>query len=188
MPKIMTPEPDNTRDARFMKEALQQAENALSKNEFPVGCVLVHEEQVIAAGSRRGTFGGPANELDHAEILALRELDDMNRTRRRSEITLFCTMEPCLMCYAAILLNGIGKIVYAFEDAMGGGTRCDLSTLPPLYGDRAVPITPHVLREDSLRLFQTYFTRPENDYWRGSYLSRYTLAQVPGSPPVAVPF
>ncbi len=184
----MTHEPNDAMGLRFMEKALQQARIALSKNEFPVGCVLVHEEKVIAAGSRRGTSGGPANELDHAEILALRELDDLKATIRRSEITLFCTMEPCLMCYAAILLNGIGKIVYAFEDAMGGGTRCDLSSLPPLYGDRAVSITPHVLRDDSLRLFQTYFTRPENDYWRGSYLSRYTLAQLPGSPPVAVPF
>jgi tRNA(adenine34) deaminase len=188
MLKIMTCEPDDTRNARFMGKALEQARKALSKNEFPVGCVLVHEEQVIAAGSRRGTAGGPASELDHAEILALRELDDLRLNIHRSEITLFCTMEPCLMCYAAILLNGIGRIVYAFEDAMGGGTRCDLSALPPLYGDRAVPITPHVLREESLRLFQTYFIRPENDYWRGSYLSRYTLAQVPGSPPVSVPF
>ena len=183
----MTSEPDETTDARFMKKALEQAEKALAKNEFPVGCVLVHAETVIAAGSRRGTADGPANELDHAEILALRELDGLKLTVHRSAITLFCTMEPCLMCYAATLLNGIGRIVYAFEDAMGGGTRCDLSALPPLYGSRVIPVTPHVLRSESLQLFQTYFTRPENDYWRGSYLARYTLAQISGIPPVAVP-
>lgn len=174
-------------ETHFMKKALQQAETALSRNDFPVGCVLVHGEKAIAAGARRGTAGGPANELDHAEILALRRLDELLSDIDRSEITLYCTMEPCLMCYAAILLNGIGKIVYAYEDAMGGGTRCDLNSLPPLYRARAVPVTPYVLRNESLGLFQTYFSRPENDYWRGSYLARYTLAQVPGKPPIEIP-
>jgi tRNA(adenine34) deaminase len=39
----------------------------------------------------------------------------------RSTVTMYCTMEPCLMCFSAILLSGIGRIVYAYEDVMGGG-------------------------------------------------------------------
>jgi len=71
-----------------------------------------------------------------------------------------------------------GRIVYAYEDVMGGGTRCDLSSLPPLYRKRPVHIVPHVLRLDSLRLFQTFFGNPHNTYWNGSLLAEYTLSQL----------
>jgi tRNA(adenine34) deaminase len=84
-------------------------------------------------------------------------------------------MEPCLMCFAAILLSGIRKIVYAYEDIMGGGTTIDLSQLPPLYQTIDCTIVPHILRDRSLSLFKAYFNRSKNDYWRDSLLARYTL-------------
>ncbi|WP_124329485.1 nucleoside deaminase [Desulfonema ishimotonii] len=119
----------------------------------------------------------PEPQVDHAEMVALRRLDAMNPDIDRSRITLFCTMEPCLMCYGAILLSGIGTIVYAYEDVMGGGTACDLSALPPLYSDRRIDIVPHVLRRESLELFKAFFENSENSYWQGSLLERYTLEQ-----------
>ena len=161
----------------FMRKALEQAEDALAGNEFPVGCVLVYKDEVIVTGSRNGTANGGQNEVDHAEMVALRRLDELNTPIDRSQITLFCTMEPCLMCYGAILLSGIGTIVYAYEDVMGGGTACDLSILPPLYRDRPITIVPDVLRKQSLALFRDFFASPENDYWRGSLLACYTLDQ-----------
>ncbi len=102
----------------------------------------------------------------------------MKKNADRSEFTLFCTMEPCLMCFGAILLSGIGKIVYAYEDIMGGGTRCDLTKLPPLYKNRQISIVPNILREESLELFKTFFANPENNYWKGSLLAEYTLSQA----------
>jgi tRNA(adenine34) deaminase len=68
-------------------------------------------------------------------------------------------------------------VVWAYEDAMGGGTRCDRSTLPPLYRDRRITVVPRVLRGRSLALFQTFFRNPDNGYWAGSLLAEYTLAQ-----------
>jgi tRNA(adenine34) deaminase len=161
----------------FMKKALNEAENALFSGEFPVGCVLVYQNKVLVSGSRKGTAGESANEVDHAEMVALRRLAEVKQDINRREITLFCTMEPCLMCFAAILLNGIGKIVYAYEDVMGGGTRCDLKNLSPLYRDSEILIVPDILREESLKLFKAFFATPENDYWRGSLLADYTLRQ-----------
>lgn len=161
----------------FMKKALNEAENALSRGEFPVGCVLVYENEVLVSGFRKGTAGDSANEVDHAEMVALRRLSEVKQDINRREITLFCTMEPCLMCFAAILLNNIGKIVYAYEDVMGGGTRCDLKNLSPLYRDSNISIVPDILREESLKLFKEFFANPKNDYWRGSLLADYTLRQ-----------
>ncbi len=162
-------------DAFFMQQALERAKTALDAGEFPVGAVLVHRDRIVAGGRRSGTTGGRPNEVDHAEIGALRALADVPEPPPPGEISLFCTLEPCLMCYAALLLTGIGRIVYAFEDAMGGGTSCDLTTVGPFYARRRPEIVPYVLRRESLGLFTAFFSSPGNDYWRGSSLAAYTL-------------
>ncbi len=81
------------------------------------------------------------------------------------------------MCFAAIVLSGIGRIVYAYEDVMGGGSGLDRSGLPPLYRDAQLTVVPGVLRKDSLVLFKRFFADSGNPYWSDSLLSRYTLAQ-----------
>jgi tRNA(adenine34) deaminase len=159
----------------FMREALKEAEKALLSNEFPVGCVVVNEDNIIATGSRMGTAGPAANELDHAEIVALGKLETLNRNP--SAMTLYTTMEPCLMCFGAILIHGIGQVVYAYEDAMGGGTGCTLATMPALYRNSKISIVSNVLRKESLALFKAFFSDPENTYWQNSLLADYTLSQ-----------
>jgi tRNA(adenine34) deaminase len=161
----------------FMKEALELAEGALERGEFPVGCVMVHQGKILATGARKGTIGDSRNELDHAETVALRRLIDLDEPINHGDVTVFCTMEPCLMCYAALILAGIGKIVYAYEDVMGGGSACELSRLKPLYKNSPITMIPEIMRTESLKLFQTYFSNPANNYWKNSLLAEYTLAQ-----------
>lgn len=166
------------RDSLFMEKALAQADAALRRREFPVGCVIVHGESVVATGSRQGTaVGGPPNETDHAEMVAIRRLDHSGDRRAREEMTLYSTMEPCLMCFAAILLSRIGRVVYGYEDAMGGGVGIDRRQLSPLYRNADVRVTGGVLREQCLARFRNFFSEPGSDYWRGSLLERYTLSQ-----------
>jgi tRNA(adenine34) deaminase len=161
----------------FMKKALELAEGALSQGEFPVGCVMVHREEILVTGTRRGTLRDDGNELDHAEMVALRRLIEVGDPVDHGEITVFCTMEPCLMCYAALILAGIGKIVFAYEDVMGGGSGCELSRLNPLYKNSPITVVANVLRTESLQLFKAYFSNPANSYWKQSLLAEYTLAQ-----------
>ncbi|MGW8188229.1 MAG: deaminase, partial [Desulfobacterales bacterium] len=52
----------------FMAAALEQAEAAYHAGEFPVGCILVHKDRVLASGRRTGTTTGGINEVDHAEM------------------------------------------------------------------------------------------------------------------------
>ncbi len=162
-------------NAYFMRKALVEAQKALAVGEFPVGCVLAHAESVLATGSRQNSSASVMNEIDHAEIVALRCLAQLRHKPNANDITLYCTMEPCLMCFGAILLAGIGKIVYAYEDVMGGGLNCDLQTLTPLYRNHPIEITANVLRQESLALFKIFFENPNNGYWRGSLLAEYTL-------------
>jgi len=161
----------------FMKKALDQAKKALDAGEFPVGCVLVHQNRILATGARKGTTGNFPNEIDHAEMVALKRLANTDINTDKKKIVLFTTMEPCLMCLGALILSGISEIVYAYEDVMGGGLNCDLSKLPPLYANHPISIVPNILRQNSLGLFKAFFNTPENSYWRGSLLAEYTLRQ-----------
>lgn len=158
----------------FMQQAIEIAEKALHAGEFPVGCVIEYHGKIIASGYRKGSSGNNPNEIDHAEIITLKELYNYPEKISRHELTIFCTMEPCLMCFGAILLSGIRKIVYAYEDVMGGGTRCPLDQVSPLYRVNPI-IIPNVLRHNSLKLFKTFFSDPNNVYWKGSLLAEYTL-------------
>jgi tRNA(adenine34) deaminase len=168
-------------DDKFMRQALSLAENALATGEFPVGCVFVHDNDVVARGARVGSGGG-TNEIDHAEILALREFYRLPPGVDPKNVSVFCTLEPCLMCFGALVIAGVGKIVYAYEDAMGGGTGCRFGTLSSFYTDRRPEVAPYVLRDESLRLFQAFFKNPGTSYLKDTYLATYTLAQRIGAP------
>ena len=160
-----------------MHKALEAAGKALRQNEFPVGCALVHQGRVLVDGSRKGTRRQVPSELEHAEMIALSDLEHRYPDIARREISLYCTLEPCLMCFGAILLSGIGTLVYAYEDAMGGAATCNRTTFKPLYAQNGIKIIAGVCRAESLALFKAFFRNPEIDYWRGSLLERYTLDQ-----------
>jgi len=161
----------------FMRSALDEAAAALAAGDFPVGCVLVENGQVLARGRRTNSTGANANELDHAEVLTLREFLQAHPLYDLSGVTAYSTMEPCLMCFSTLLLSGIRRFVWGYEDIMGGGTGLPLGRLTPLYAGMQVENVPHVLRRESLVLFQEFFRR--YSYWADSELARYTLAQQP---------
>ena len=164
----------------FMQQAIAEAGKALAASEFPVGCVMVHEGRVVSTGRRINSRAPGENELDHAEIMALRKLFAHHPEIDRAKIVVYSSMEPCLMCYVTLLLNGIRTFVYAYEDIMGGGTSLDLQSLNPLYRGMEADVTRHVLRRQSLELFKAFFADQDNTYWQDSPLAHYTLAQIAG--------
>lgn len=166
-------------DEYFMGLALVQAQKAFDKGEFPVGCVIVQDQRVITVGARQGTTHDKPffSEIDHAEIRALKHLEAVDTPFKPEKAVLFSTMEPCLMCFGAIILSGIKKIVFAYEDPMGGATSCDLKKLSPLYEKSRMDIVSGVLRQKSLDLFYNFFNKETNCYWKNSYLEKYTREQ-----------
>jgi tRNA(adenine34) deaminase len=163
----------------FMGLALQKADSAFANGEFPVGCVVALENRVIGDSSRQGTTGdrNKFSETDHAEMICLKNIEKADMTYDLSRAVLFCTMEPCLMCFGAIILSGIKKIVYAYEDPMGGGTSCDLNHLPLLYRTSGIEVIPGIMRTQSLDLFYRFFKKKGNQYWKNSLLETYTIEQ-----------
>jgi tRNA(adenine34) deaminase len=167
-------------DEVFMEQALGEARQALALGEFPVGCVLVAEGKILAQGHRRNSQGDQANELDHAEMLTLRSLGGKGSSSAFRHITVYSTLEPCLMCFASLLLSGVRRFVWAYEDVMGGGTSLPLEQLNPLYQNMQVDLLPGVFRQESLALFALFFQ--QHSYWQESLLSRYTLAEYAKQP------
>lgn len=166
-------------DAFWMQKALEQAKLAMEQGEFPVGSVITDGIRVLAKGARLGTANGGLDEIDHAEMVALRQLSEGVTTLGQdlSSLILYSTLEPCLMCLGAIMVSGIGRVVYACEDVMGGGTRIVRQDLAPLYRNARLDIRPYVLRKESLTLLQQFFKRPQNHYWNDSLLANYILKQ-----------
>ncbi len=161
----------------FMQEALRQAAEALAAGDFPVGCVIESGGTIISSG-RRSNSCGRINEVDHAEITALRRLLAGDTSVPMDQVTVYSTMEPCLMCFSTLLVNGVRRFVYSYEDVMGGGTNLPLSLLSPLYRELQPSIVGSVLRHQSLLLFKDFFSSPRCMYLKDTMLATYTLQQV----------
>ena len=173
-----------------MSIALDLAATALSREDFPVGCVLVSGDRLVGSGSRSHTKSEDVNEIDHAEISALR--DWISRRPHQGDmdgpVTAYCNLEPCLMCLGAMVLNGIKRIVYAYEDVMGGAAGLDISRSLTrtnsavfdirkgnIYVESRIEILGGIKRKESIALFKRFFLDPSRSYWKDSLLYRYTL-------------
>src|SRR5260370_875783 len=88
-------------DLFFMKEALAEAQKAFDLKEAPIGAVAVHQGKIVArAHNLRESKNDP---LGHAELILLRKLSHKFKNWRLLGITLYVTLEPCLMCMGGLL-------------------------------------------------------------------------------------
>ncbi len=101
-------------DARFMRRALQLAREARSDGEVPVGAVVTLDGAVVGEGRNRPV--ALADPTAHAEVLALRDAAGRVDNYRLTGATLYCTVEPCLMCLGAALQARIGRVVFGAHD------------------------------------------------------------------------
>lgn len=105
-------------DAAYMDLALRLAVEAGGQGEVPIGAVLVHEGDVIAASAnRRERDQDPTG---HAEILALRQAGHALGSWRLNECTLYVTLEPCPMCMGAVINARLSRLVFACRDPKAG--------------------------------------------------------------------
>lgn len=116
-------------DQTMMLRALAQAARAEKEGEVPVGAVITHGEQIVAAAyNQREQLKDPTA---HAEMIAITQAADALDSWRLTECTLFVTLEPCPMCAGAILQARIPRIVYGALDPKAGA----VESLYHLLGD-----------------------------------------------------
>jgi len=150
------------KDVFYMTIAIKEARLSLNGGDLPVGAIICAGENIVGRG-RRNMLGN--TRLDHAEMNALSEaVTDW----RGEHLVLYTTLEPCIMCFGAILNCRIGRVVYALEDPYGGATELDRKKMPPRHQIKYPDITKGVLREDSRQIFREYFQTTDNDFWKNN--------------------
>ena len=86
---------------KFMKEAYKEALKAYDKKEVPVGCVIVKDNKIIARA--HNLRESKQDVTKHAEIMAISKACKKLNSWRLDDCDLYCTLEPCIMCYGAIV-------------------------------------------------------------------------------------
>jgi tRNA(adenine34) deaminase len=144
-------------DEFFMRMALKLAKKALAAGELPIGAVIVIHQDVVGTAYCDDKHD---RKLAHAELLALIKVDARHPSAdERRTMTLYTTLEPCVMCLGASLSFGLGRIVYG-ATAPADGAVSRLAGIP--FGDATYPgyrmpeVAGGVLAEESRALFRAY--------------------------------
>ena len=140
----------------FMSLAYNQAIDAWRQNEVPIGCVIEHSGEVIAAA--HNTVEGSHDPTAHAEVIAITQAATRLGDWRLEGCTLYVTKEPCPMCSGATLMSRLKRVCYAVPDpkmgCLGGAT--DLNALPRVNHHLELTIG-GVLEDECRTLLQAFF-------------------------------
>ncbi len=142
-------------DAGYMRRALELAAAAQARGEVPVGAVLVREGVLIAEGANR-----PIESRDptaHAEIEALRAAGATLGTYRLTDTTLYVTLEPCVMCAAAIVHARVRRLVFGAWDPRAGGAGSLINAFGLAGLNHRVDVFGGVLMEECSAMMSRFF-------------------------------
>jgi len=140
---------------KFMKDALGQAELALSKNEVPVGAVIVADGKIIARGYNQTEQLQDATA--HAEMIALTSAFNYFGAKYLPDCSIYVTLEPCVMCAGALNWAQIGLLCYGADDPQRGYQRHN-GTHGSLLHPKTKAIS-HIFEEESMMLLNTFFKK-----------------------------
>jgi tRNA(adenine34) deaminase len=143
-------------DTDYMQLALEQARLAAEAGEVPIGAVLVQDGKVVARGNNRTIRD--CDPTAHAEIVALREACRLVSNYRLSGMTMYVTLEPCVMCAGAIIQARVPRVVYGADDPKGGAVRTCFTVLSDPRLNHQVEATSGVLAEQCAGILQRFFT------------------------------
>lgn len=142
-------------DTHYMELALQQAELAPQVGEVPVGAVLVHRNEVIAAAHNyRENSQDPTA---HAELIVIRKAAAELKTWRLTDTTLYVTLEPCSMCTGAVIQSRLTRLVFGAWDPKAGACGSIIDIPAERRLNHRVEVTGGLLEQKSRTLLQEFF-------------------------------
>jgi len=146
------------RDKRLMQIALEEAKLAADSGNYPVGAILVVNDEVIAR--ERNRKENKADRISHAEMLLfLRHSEDILRWEKieKRRIELFTTFEPCLMCLGTSVVHRVHRIVVACRDPRGDISTINPNAIGPWYERNWPKIDYGLCRSESWELMSAFF-------------------------------
>lgn len=149
-------------DNRYMEQAIEAARAALVNGVLPVGAVVVLSGQLVSVGCRdKSDF-----HFGHAEMIALRKALTGRRIKRSEGLTVYSTLEPCVMCLGTILHCPVIRVVYGLEDPWGGATGMMNCLNSRRHYGKIPMLTTGVHRKASMELLRKYFQNTTEVIWR----------------------
>ncbi len=144
------------KDLVFMKRALELAREAMSRDEVPVGAVVVSPEgEILGEG-----FNQPISLCDptaHAEILALREAARKVGNYRLLGCTIYVTLEPCPMCAGALVYARLKRLVFGASDPKTGACGSLYNLVQDERLNHQLEVTGGLLAEEASALLREFF-------------------------------
>ena len=143
------------KDEKWMKIALNQANLAMNENEIPVGAILVKNGKLIAQSHNQ-----PIKTNDptaHAEIQLLRKAGVQQKNYRLIGSTIYVTLEPCTMCFGAMVHARIERIVFGASDPKTGVCGSCINLNKENFFNHKISITGGVLENESSELLKLFF-------------------------------
>ncbi|MBR5726563.1 MAG: nucleoside deaminase [Muribaculaceae bacterium] len=139
-------------DIKFMRMALDEAHQALERDEVPIGAVIVCKGRVIGRG--HNLTEALTDVTAHAEMQAITAAASTLGGKYLTDCTLYVTVEPCLMCAGALAWSQISRIVYgAADDKHGFHTQCSSPFHPK------TTVTTGVLGDECAKLMTEFFKK-----------------------------
>lgn len=139
----------------IMQAALAEAKKAQALGEVPIGCVIVHQGQIIGRGHNLRETTQQAEK--HAEMIAIAQANQVLDSWRLPEAELYVTLEPCPMCSGAIINSRIAKVYYGAADEKAGtaGTLMNLLTDPRF--NHQVKVQKGLLQAECAQILSDFF-------------------------------
>jgi tRNA(adenine34) deaminase len=140
-----------------MQLAIEEAKQAYSINEVPVGAVLVKDGRVIARSHNLVEVRRDAS--CHAELLCLAAAAKILENWRLTGTTLYCTLEPCTMCAGAMLLYRIERLVWGAKDVRHGAHGSWVNLLDRDHPTHSIEVSSGVLACECSELMSSFFQK-----------------------------
>ncbi len=143
-------------DLYFMRIAVEEAQDAAWADEVPIGAVLVVDGAIMGRGRN-----SPVERHDptaHAEIQALRDATAYLKNYRVTGSTLYVTLEPCLMCFGALVHARVGRVVYGARDPKVGVSQWE-GLLAGANLNHRISMEGGLLEAECRELLQDFFRR-----------------------------
>ena len=144
-------------DARYMDLALAEAKKAEAAGEVPVGAVIVLNDEVVGRG-----YNHPISAHDataHSEIIALREAGRRLQNYRLAGATVYCTLEPCMMCAGAMIHARIARLVFGTPDPKAGSAGSIYNVLTDPRLNHRVEVVSGIREDECAALLREFFAR-----------------------------
>ncbi len=142
-------------DESWMRQALNEAREAQTRDEVPVGtCVVSGKTLVSVSGNRTRTDCDPTA---HAEIVALREAARVMGNYRLTEVAVYSTIEPCAMCAGALIQARVRRLVYGALDERAGAVESRFRICDTDFLNHRIEIRSGVLEAECRALMQEFF-------------------------------